>query len=211
MYRRNGMSKIRFKFYDKDFHKEAELNRSLTDEAIEKFGNRCYFLPRTQPNEDLIFGEDNTSTFDSATELILLLDGVDTWNSGNDLFSKFGITADHTITAFIEMRRFERMVAERTQPVEKDFIYIKIMNKWFEVKYVNDREEWYESGQLYAYKMELKLLQYSHEPISTGVQDVDNNLPSNSTVIEDENTTVDEFDTENNVIENFDDILNGEL
>lgn len=196
-------------YYNNMTSEHSDFRRSLIDETIERYGIKCFYLPRTTNNLDRIFGDDPTSTFESAYELTMLPENPEFFNSGDQMNSSFGFMSNFTYSLYIEMRRFSNMT-EMDEPVEDDLLYIEIFDKWFKIKKSNNKEQFYYQGKLYVYKIEIEELKYSHEPISTNEPGVDDNLPVSDDEVNSDSDAIDNNDLEDNIIEEFQNYLNEE-
>jgi hypothetical protein len=66
-----------------------------------------------------------------------------------------------------------------SRPSEGDLIYLPFKNSTLlEIKYVDDRYSFYQIGDYYVYSLTCEAFQYAHEPITTGIKDVDNPISS---------------------------------
>jgi len=195
-------------YYKNFIKKEASMLRSQIDEVIGRFGIDVVYLKRNTPNIDKLFGEDHTSIFDTGYNLTALPEGIENWNTGQDLFSNFGFSSNFTQTLFIEQERFTNETG-LDQPVENDLIYVDLYQKFYEITYTNPREIFYVSGELYVYKIEIQEFEYSHEDITYDDPDgfVQGNLPTDEQFVDSDNDVVDDENKEDMIIEEFDNIL----
>lgn len=203
------MANNRLNLYRKSVStKSANMQRIACDQIIERYGIQVYYLPRTTPNLDRIFGDDPTSTFDSAYELTLLPDDPEFFNGGGQKMSNFGgFTSNYNHTLYIEMDRFTNMTG-LNNPSEDDILYVLLHDKWYKIKSANDKPMFYYGAQLYVYKFEVIELKYAHEPVSTGEPEVDDNLPTTQDEVNPDSTEIDTRDEEDSIIEGFSDLLN---
>ena len=56
---------------------------------------------------------------------------------------------------------------------EGDIIYYPLLNKFFEISFVEDQEPFFQLGNLPVYKLRARTWEYSSEQINTGVTDID--------------------------------------
>ena len=203
------MANNRLNLYRKSVSsKSAVMNTKACDQIIERYGIQVYYLPRTTPNLDRIFGDDPTSTFDSAYELTLLPDDPEFWNGGGQKMSNFGgWTSNYNHTFYIVIDRFKNMTG-LDNPSEDDKLYVLLHDKWYKIKSVNDKPMFYYGSKLYVYKIEVEVDKPSHEPISTGEPIVDNNIPTTQDQVNPDSTEIDTRDEEDSIIEGFEDLLN---
>jgi len=186
----------------------------LVDEIIQQYGIPCYYLPRENVNLDEIFGQDDLSKYESAFSLYLLPENPGFYNGGGDLFGKFGFQAMDTMTMYVEINRFQTTTSETT-PLEDDLIYIPVSNSWFQVSFTDDegaaegQNFFYANGVLSAFKIEIQKYQYGHETITASA--VASYIPDNENQTNTDNDAIDEFEKENTLIDDFDDILDENL
>lgn len=163
-------------------------------ETIEIYGTLVYYLVReSQTTADLIYGEDPTSIFRQAYPIEMYINNPGGFG-GNDVMSKFGLQTPETMSLIVGRRRFEKFVigpdpvsitingepvtkVNGHRPREGDLIYIPVMQKLFEIKYVEEDYHFHTLGRgtqfPYVYELECELFKYSNEDISTGIEDID--------------------------------------
>ena len=59
------------------------------------------------------------------------------------------------------------------RPTEGDLIYFPMVDKTFEIKYVEHEQVFYQTGRLQTYDIRCELFTYSNERIDTGIGDID--------------------------------------
>jgi len=59
------------------------------------------------------------------------------------------------------------------RPNEGDIIYYPLLNKFFEISFVEDQEPFFQLGNLPVYKLRARTWEYSSEKLDTGVTDID--------------------------------------
>ena len=59
------------------------------------------------------------------------------------------------------------------RPNEGDIIYYPLLNKFFEISFVEDQEPFFQLGNLPVYKLRARTWEYSSERLDTGVTDID--------------------------------------
>lgn len=195
-----------FNFFGNDASNERRLLESVIREHNKGYGPDCYYMKRTNIDVNKIFGEDNEAMFESAFKLPLILENPESWGGGQQLFNKFGMNFTFTQSLSIGMEHF-RDETSLDQPIEGDLIYIPMMNKFFEVGYVNPYTTYYETGQLFVFKMDVHEFMFNGEGINTGVDDVDDNKPIyDSSFIEDDNDVIDDEELKNEIINDWDEV-----
>lgn len=61
-----------------------------------------------------------------------------------------------------------------SRPQEGDLIWVPIMQKLFEIKYVQHDAIFYQGGTLQTYDLSCELFEYTHDKIDTGIPEIDN-------------------------------------
>jgi len=79
--------------------------------------------------------------------------------------SLFGVTLE-TATA-------EGYSITTNRPTEGDLIWFPMVDKLFEIKFVEHEQVFYQSGRLQTYDLRCELFTYSNERIDTGISDID--------------------------------------
>lgn len=185
------------KFFNKfHFSSEQNLLQDLIEEAISIYGIEVYYLPRNLINYDQLYETDDQSTYTRAIPIDVYLQSVDGFGPEQNIFTKFGLEIRDNITVSFSRRAFEeyiKPITNKPRPDEGDIIYFDMNKKCFQIKYVNNKEIFYELGKLPTYQMTCELFEYSDETFNTGIEEIDmiqNNLSLNIL----DNT----IDTENN-------------
>lgn len=163
------------------------LHEDLINEQINLRGINVYYIPRESMSDvDLIFGEDPSSIFQTSYLLAALPLDVESWNTGESMFSKFGLIMNKSTEIAITKREFRRFVTDRLKPAEGDLIYIPVMKKLFEIKKTNYEDSFFVYGksETYYWKLSIEMFKYSHESITTGISEIDIIEPENSYIID---------------------------
>ena len=155
-------------------------------ECLKIYGFDTYYLPRQAVNEDLILGEDVLNKYSSAFPLEMYMQNVTGFEGDGDLMSKFGVEIRDTATFIVSRRRWDEVIARSgdavltTRPAEGDIIYFPLTKAFFEIKFVESTDPFFQVGKLYVYKLQCELMQYSSEIFDTGVSEIDNTTSDNS-------------------------------
>ena len=158
---------------------EKRLIEDLIVENLKIYGHAVYYLPRTLVNRDLILGEDSASRFDDSYLIEMYFETVEGFTGEQELISKFGLEVRDDTTFVVSKRRFQEQVDDPAnlmidgRPNEGDVIYYPLMNKFFEIAFVEDQEPFFTLGQLPVYKLRCKTFEYSSEEFNTGHADID--------------------------------------
>ena len=141
-------------------------------------GHDVYYLPREDYDDrDLLFGENIYSYFDRAYLMEMYVQEATSFTGDRDFFSKFGLEIRDNTTLVCAKRTFERYIPFEVmvRPKEGDLVYVPVMNKIFEIKFIEDESVFYTHGNQYVfvYQMSAEAFRYSHERINTGVERID--------------------------------------
>jgi hypothetical protein len=147
-------------------------------ESIQIMGHEVYYIPRdSYDSGDMIFGEYKNSKFNKAYTMEAYLANVEGFEGDGDFFSKFGLEIRDTSNFVISRRAFVKGVATslRIRPQEGDLIYVPLMHRLFEIKFIEKKLMFYSLGnrEPYIYEMRCELFRFSQEAIDTGVEEID--------------------------------------
>jgi hypothetical protein len=158
---------------------EQGLINDLIVESIKIYGNDVYYCPRTVNSLDEIYGEDDTSTYESAYFVEMYIKSVDGFEGDGIFLSKFGLQIRDQVTFSVAKRTFDDEVGQYVgiqQPKEGDLIYFMLnpeRPQLYQVKYVNDRSIFYQMGGFQVFDLVCEVFEYSGERLSTGIPDID--------------------------------------
>lgn len=158
---------------------EQRLYEDVIVESIKIHGHDVYYLPREQWDDtDPIFGENIQSRFERAYQMEMYIANVDGWEGQSDLFSKFGLEIRDNSNFIVAKRTFDKYMPTSItiRPREGDLIYVPVMMKMFEVKFVEERLLFFTRGYKFPYIFELRCeaFRFNNEKIDTGVDVLDN-------------------------------------
>jgi len=159
---------------------EQLLMEDIIIECLRIYGFDTYYIPRQAVNEDDILGEDVLNKYSSAYPLEMYMQNVTGFEGDGDLMSKFGVEIRDTATFIVARRRWDEVIARSgdavltTRPAEGDIIYFPLTKAYFEIKFVESTDPFFQVGKLYVYKLQCELMQYSSEIFDTGVSEIDN-------------------------------------
>lgn len=167
-----------FNNYNANENNEMRLMEDLVTESINIMGHSCYYLPREAFDEsDYIYGENKLTRFNRAYSMPFYLANVEGYEGDGDFFSKFGLEIRDTSNFIVARRTFERWVpsSSRIRPREGDLLFVPVMQKLFEIKFVEEELLFFSVGKRnpYMYELRAELFRMSNENISTGVDEVD--------------------------------------
>ena len=166
---------------------EQLLIEDLVIEAMQIHGMDVFYLPRTSRDQvDFLYGEDTLKQYTSAYPIEMYLENVTGMEGEGDFISKFGLEIRDEVSLLVSRRRFKYAVgsANLIRPREGDLIYIPLVENFFEITFVeheNDQAMFYtlgrgRGGNVYVYAIKLKQFVFSDEVISTGVDEVDEQI-----------------------------------
>jgi len=157
---------------------EQRLMEDVVVESIKIMGHDCWYVPREgfDPT-DPIYGENTKSKFERAYHLEFYLANVEGYEGDGDFFSKFGLEIRDTSNFICSRRSFEKYVPSSIaiRPREGDLIFVPVLQKLFEIKFVEEELLFFSLGKRnpYIYELRCELFRYSQESINTGVEDID--------------------------------------
>ena len=157
---------------------EHRLMEDVIVESIEIMGHQVYYIPRDSFDDgDQIFGEYKNSRFSRAYTMEAYLANVEGFEGDGDFFSKFGLEIRDTSNFVISRRAFTKGLPTslRHRPQEGDLIYVPLMHRLFEIKFIEKKLMFYSLGnrEQYIYEMRCELFRFSEEAIDTGVTEID--------------------------------------
>lgn len=165
-------------FYFNNYQNSQEqlLLENLIIESIKIYGEDMYYVPRTLNNKNEVYGEDDISSYDSATLVEFYIKNVDGFGGDGNFMSKFGLEIRDQVTFVIAKRVFDEEIGARAnyvRPREGDLIYFPLNRKLFQIKYVDNKPIYYPMGALQTFELTCELFEYSGEKFNTGVADID--------------------------------------
>lgn len=160
-----------------------DLMEDLVEESIKINGLNVYYIPRRFADLDKIFGEDSSSYFKDAIQIEMFMDNYSGLSGEREIISKFGLEIRDTLSLVVSKRRFQQEAAKLplmpdrpaqiSNPMEGDLIFHPFTRSLFEIKFVDNKEVFYQFGKLYTYKLECELFKYSYETLDTGNSEID--------------------------------------
>lgn len=152
---------------------EQNVIEDLTVEAIKIHGIDIYYLPRTITDWDRLLGEDPNSVFADNKQIEMYLETVNGFEGPQDLLSKFGLQVKDNATFIVSKKRFQKETG-MLRPLEGDIIYFPLTKGFFEIKFVEHENPFYQLGKNYTFKLSVELFQFSEEFFRTGEKEIDN-------------------------------------
>lgn len=157
---------------------EQRVFEDIINESIQIMGHNVQYMPREVFDAtDSIFGESPRSKFARAYTVEVYIANVEGFEGDGDFFSKFGIEIRDTSNFVVARRAFEKNIPSSValRPREGDLIYVPVMNKIFEIKFVEEELLFFSIGKRdpYMYELRCEAFRYSHENITTGNEEID--------------------------------------
>jgi hypothetical protein len=157
---------------------ENLLLEDLIVESIQIMGHDVQYLPReVYDSADDVLGESVNAKFSRAYRMEMYLANVEGYEGDGDFFSKFGLEIRDTSNFVISRRTFERYVPKTIaiRPREGDLIYVPLLAKIFEIKFVEEELLFFSLGKRnpYIYELRCEVFRYSNEDFETGDDAID--------------------------------------
>ena len=152
---------------------EQFLQQNLVEEYLKMFGMDILYCPREIMHTDGVFNEEVIGEFNDAYIIEAYLENFEGFQGGGDLLTKFGVAQTDEITMVISQQRFSDLISQfllldpdykaPERPQEGDLIYFPLTSNYFEIKFVEHEEPYYQLGKGYVYKLKAELFEYSDE------------------------------------------------
>ena len=157
---------------------EHMLLEDLIVESIQIMGHDVKYLPREVYDQtDDVLGESVNSKFTRAYGMEMYLANVEGYEGDGDFFSKFGLEIRDTSNFVVSRRAFEKYVPTTIarRPREGDLIFVPLLNKIFEIKFVEEELMFFSLGKRapYMYELRCEVFRFSNEDFETGEEQVD--------------------------------------
>lgn len=157
---------------------ENMLLEDLIVESIQIMGHDIKYLPREVYDQaDDVLGESVNSKFTRAYTMEMYLANVEGYEGDGDFFSKFGLEIRDTSNFVLSRRTFEKYVPSNiaTRPREGDLIYVPLLAKIFEIKFVEEELLFFSLGKRnpYIYELRCEVFRFSNEDFETGDEEID--------------------------------------
>jgi len=160
-------------FFTHGTRNEQFLFQNLVEEHLKMFGMDILYCPREIMQTDGVFNEEVVGEFNDAYIIEAYLENFEGFQGGGDLLTKFGVAQTDEITMIISQQRFSDLISQfllldpdykaPERPQEGDLIYFPLTSNYFEIKFVEHEEPFYQLGKGYVYKLKAELFEYSDE------------------------------------------------
>ena len=173
-------------YFTQGTNSEQNLVQDLINEQLRTYGVEIYYIPRKYVGEKTVIREVVKSKFDVAVPLEAYVDNYDEYSGAGNLLSKFGIQSQDEVRLVISRERFENYITPliedqsniklSTRPKTGDLIWFPLDDRLYEIKDIEYAKPYYQLQDLYTYELQCELFRIEDEVISTGVDDIDDNL-----------------------------------
>ena len=158
---------------------EQNVYEDIVIEALKMYGQDVYYLPRDIVNEDTVFGDIESSRFNSSYKIEMYIENIEGFDGEGDLFTRFGVEIRDEATFVVSRRRWSQTVSKYDneitvdRPKEGDLIYLPLSKSLFEISHVEHEQPFYQLANLPVYKLRAALFEYNSEDLDTGIGDID--------------------------------------
>lgn len=152
---------------------EQKLIRDFFTEAVQIYGIDIQYIVRGIENEDYLFHEDVLSSFTESYTIEMYLENFDGFE-GDDMISNFGFQVQDRMLFSVSTDRF-REETGMFMPNEGDLLWMpkRESNSLFEIKFVEDENQFYPIGTLPAFRLTCELFRYDNQEFETGIPEID--------------------------------------
>jgi hypothetical protein len=169
---------VYFNNYSPSVINENMLLEDLIVESIQIMGHDIKYLPREVYDQaDDVLGESVNSKFTRAYGMEMYLANVEGYEGDGDFFSKFGLEIRDTSNFVVSRRAFERYMPSNIaiRPREGDLLFVPVLNKIFEIKFVEEELMFFSLGKRapYIYELRCEVFRFSNEDFETGDEVID--------------------------------------
>ena len=178
-------------FFTQGTRSEQNLVQDLINEQLRMYGVDIYYIPRKYITEKTVIREVVQSKFDNALPIEAYVDNYDAYAGAGDVLSKFGIESKDEVRLIISRERYENYITPliqgqaniklSTRPKGGDLIWFPLDDRLYEIKDIEYAKPYYQLQNLYVYELYCELFRYQDEVISTGIDDIDNELLGDET------------------------------
>ena len=158
---------------------EQNLLQELSNETIRMHGIEFIYMPRTLINQKEVMREITSSKFEKSFPLEGYISSYEGFDSGYNLLTKFGVRSTAEMKIVISIERYNQGIApliSQSRPNEGDLMYFPLRDIIFEIKYVNDIENFYQLRERYTYELTCEPFEFEDEIIDTGIDAIDDDF-----------------------------------
>ena len=178
-------------YFTQGTRSEQNLVQDLINEQLRMYGVDIYYIPRKYMTEKTVIREVVQSKFDNALPIEAYVDNYDAYAGAGDVLSKFGIESKDEVRLIVSRERYENYITPliqgqaniklSTRPKGGDLIWFPLDDRLYEIKDIEYAKPYYQLQNLYVYELYCELFRYQDEVISTGIDDIDNELLGDET------------------------------
>lgn len=190
---------------------EQDLIEENVIESIQIKGVDVKYLVREDVSVDYLFKEDLDTQFSDSKDIEVYIRSFEGFGGDGDLFGNFGLEIRDTLNIDMSKKRFEEEFPDIEVPREGDIIFFPFNKSFFEIKFVEDENPFYQGGKRYVYDIRCELFEFSDEQFVTGDDEVDdigfdldrevtdltNNYHADNEEIQEESEDIMDFDPNN--------------
>ena len=173
---------------------EQTLLQELSNEQIRMHGIEFIYMPRVLVKSASVMKEITSSKFDRSFPIEGYISSYEGFDSGYNLLTKFGVRSTAEMKIIISSDRYENGISpllwkfpsaatgptgraeDQKRPFEGDLMYFPLRDIIFEIKYVNDLENFYMLRDTYTYELTCEPFEYSDEVFDTSIDEVDDDF-----------------------------------
>lgn len=177
-------------YFNGNVKSEQNLYEDLVVESLKIFGQDVIYIPREEIAHDDILNE-SFSRFKDGYPLEMWIENVDGFEGDGSLLSKFGLEIRDQATFVVSRKRWRESVGKYLteqvgnqttyNPAEGDLLYLTMSDRLFEIRYVDDKDPFYQLQDFPVFKLQAELFEYSDEEFDTGYDEIDNIESVNAT------------------------------
>ena len=173
---------------------EQTLVQELVNEQIRMHGIEFIYMPRVLVKNASVLREITSSKFDRSFPIEGYISSFEGFDQGYNLLTKFGVRSTAEMKIIISSDRYENGIApllwkfpsaetgptgrkeDQKRPFEGDLMYFPLRDIIFEIKYVNDIENFYQLQDTYTYELTCEPFEYEDEVIDSGIKVIDDDF-----------------------------------
>ena len=165
-------------YFSQKVKSEQHLYEDIIIESLKMYGQDVMYLPRTMLRDPLL-NEVIESKFLDAYSIEMYIENTQGFEGDQTIMSKFGLEIRDQATFVVARRSWEKLVGlwnnqlSSIRPLEGDLIYLPLSKSFFEIKFVEHEQPFYQLSNLVVYKLQCELFDYSNEVVNTGIDTID--------------------------------------
>src|SRR6056300_1245731 len=104
-------------YFKQGVRSEQNLYEDIVIEALKMYGQDVYYLPRDIVNEDTVFGDIESSKFNSAYKIEMYIENVEGFEGEGDLFTRCGVEIRDEATFVVARKRWSSTISRRDNEI----------------------------------------------------------------------------------------------